>query len=201
LALAYIQGRHTPMHPSMWRRAGAFPAPSPALSTSRALHPSIPAPGRPQLLAKVRRENPFSGPKTLLRTAKIAHWRPRAAEEEGRELTVGEDAAVFELSAQSPRSWALFFALLTGVLALIYAVRDSCFCVCGSCVQQSRVCSNCALSVYELPGTRRCLRSHPNIIQAEQLVSGRCKPLHACSRSGSPLALVWQMTSLPHWSA
>ena len=35
---------------------------------------------------------------------------------------VGEDAAAFDLSAQSAASWGLFFGLLTGVLALLYAI-------------------------------------------------------------------------------
>ena len=34
----------------------------------------------------------------------------------------GEDAAVFDLSQQSLRSWGLFAVLLTGVSALLYAV-------------------------------------------------------------------------------
>ncbi len=35
---------------------------------------------------------------------------------------VGEDAAVFDLSQQSLRSWVIFGALLTGVLAMLYPV-------------------------------------------------------------------------------
>jgi hypothetical protein len=35
---------------------------------------------------------------------------------------VGEDAAVFDPSQQSLRSWGLFAGLLTGVLGLLYVV-------------------------------------------------------------------------------
>lgn len=35
-------------------------------------------------------------------------------------VTVGEDAAAFEMEQQSLSSWAAFFSLLTGVSALIY---------------------------------------------------------------------------------
>lgn len=36
--------------------------------------------------------------------------------------TFGEDAAAFDLSQQSVQSWGLFVGLLTGVMALLYAV-------------------------------------------------------------------------------
>ena len=35
---------------------------------------------------------------------------------------LGEDSAAFDIASQSKQSWALFFALLTGVLGLVYAV-------------------------------------------------------------------------------
>jgi hypothetical protein len=38
---------------------------------------------------------------------------------------VGEDAAVFDVSSQSLKSWALFFTLLTAVLGALYVVRTS----------------------------------------------------------------------------
>ena len=51
--------------------------------------------------------------------------RAQAQEDGGqREGLVGEDAAVFELGQQSAQSWGLFVALLTGVSALLYAVRE-----------------------------------------------------------------------------
>lgn len=37
---------------------------------------------------------------------------------------VGEDAAAFALEQQSTTSWALFFGLLTGVLGMLYLVRN-----------------------------------------------------------------------------
>lgn len=50
---------------------------------------------------------------------------PAAAAERQQEQLVlaGEDAAVFDLSQQSLRSWAIFGVLLTGVAALLYPVR------------------------------------------------------------------------------
>jgi len=38
------------------------------------------------------------------------------------ETTFGEDAAAFDIEHQSLKSWGLFFALLTGVTALLYGV-------------------------------------------------------------------------------
>lgn len=49
---------------------------------------------------------------------------PRQPEQPEQQALVGEDAAVFDLSQQSLRSWVLFGALLTGVLAMLYPVRQ-----------------------------------------------------------------------------
>ena len=58
----------------------------------------------------------------------LAPVRVQAPEQQQREAPlVGEDAAAFDLSAQSLRSWALFGALLSLVLGALYVV--SCFCV------------------------------------------------------------------------
>jgi len=54
----------------------------------------------------------------------------RAAQEEAEEAQqtklglVGEDAAAFDVSQQSTKSWALFTGLLTGVLGLLYVVGE-----------------------------------------------------------------------------
>lgn len=40
----------------------------------------------------------------------------------GAVLSIGEDAAAFDLGSQKTKSWVLFFGLLTGVLGGIYAV-------------------------------------------------------------------------------
>ncbi len=39
-------------------------------------------------------------------------------------MLVGEDAAAFSVEQQKTNSWVLFTVLLTGVLALIYVVRQ-----------------------------------------------------------------------------
>jgi hypothetical protein len=54
--------------------------------------------------------------------------------EKGGSLPVGEDAAAFDLATQSTLSWAMFTALLTGVLALLYAVEPLLHCLKSSAV-------------------------------------------------------------------
>lgn len=55
-----------------------------------------------------------------------AQAEPEAPAGDGQQRgLVGEDAAVFNLEDQKAASWALFVALLTGVSALIYAVRPA----------------------------------------------------------------------------
>lgn len=138
-------------------------------------------------------------------------------QQQGQQL-VGEDAAAFDLSQQSLRSWGIFGVLLTTVLAAMYLVRSE---AAAAAVRRPAVAPVCqpqffmraAAAVAEPPpppmsGTASCPRA------ADVTSSSPCRPLPlspaasaallphtiAIDRSGSGPAAAWPRTTWRCWS-
>lgn len=82
---------------------------------------------RARLAATLRRPTPAAAgrprpPLPPRATRRIAAPIPRAVADEANATTAGEDAAAFDLAAQSPAKWAFFAVELAVVMTILWFV-------------------------------------------------------------------------------